>query len=57
MKRYRSAAGLAFAVVVVLGLAGPASAGEQVLQRQPGRGCEPRCGLLPVRGRLRGRHG
>ena len=30
MKRYSSAAGLALAVVVVLGLAGPAAAGEQV---------------------------
>ena len=30
MKRFSSAAGLALAVVVVLGLAGPAAAGEQV---------------------------
>ena len=30
MKRYSSAAGLALAVVAVLGLAGPAAAGEQV---------------------------
>ena len=30
MKRYSSAAGLALAVVAVLGLAGPVAAGEQV---------------------------